>query len=681
MKLPTLLLLLLSGLGYVHGSGLLYPRPSETREVKTLDGIWQFRISPTNDSNIGFKQKWYARSLEQSGGEILMMPVPSSYNDVTTRADIRDFVGWAWYERTFFVPAAWLQQDSKVRIMLRFGSVHYTAKVVRTPFWLNFSFYIKQVSLLDQEHAGPIDVYRLPFGIRTITWTNSKILVNGKPFYFRGFGRHEDLNWVNSQLAMEHIGGHLPFEADVTSLLHRSANRLTVAVSNVLDPHTIPQGQVERPNDAGRYPPGYVINSYTFDFYNYAGIHRPVVLHAVPNSHVDNILVTSSIQNKQDGVVKFDINVKNKTALPLSCKVRILDSNGLEKIASDPMPIKKCAGSLLVSLLDQEHEGPIDVYRLPFGIRTITWTNSKILVNGKPFYFRGFGRHEDLNVRGKGLDLVMLVKDHNLMQWLGANSYRTSHYPYSEEDLDLSDRLGLVVISESPAVDLVVFDKPLLERHRTVMYELIRRDKNRACVLMWSLANEARTQQPASEAYFKYLATYVKYLDPTRPITMAINRAYNEDHGAAFMDVIALNQYFAWYSNTGRLELIARQVENDIRHWKKVHNKPIFVAEYGADAVAGLHSDPPSIWTEDYQVALMKENFKAFDKLREQGLLNGEMIWNFADFATAQGHTRVNGNKKGIFTRERQPKAAAHELKRRYHSLAKDIDQYYVQKK
>ncbi|KAF4520121.1 hypothetical protein B566_EDAN010277 [Ephemera danica] len=616
--LPTLLLLLLSGC-YVHGSGLLYPRPSETREVRTLDGVWQFRISPTNDPNIGFREQWYARPLKQSGGEILMMPVPASYNDVTTRADVRDFVGWAWYERTFFAPAAWLQKDSGVRIMLRFGSVHYAASV-----------------------------------------------------------------WVNSQLAMEHIGGHLPFEADITSFLHPSANRLTVAVNNTLDPYTIPQGQVERPNDTDRYPPGYVINSYTFDFYNYAGIHRPVVLHAVPNSHVDDILVTSSIQNKQDGVVKFDINVKNNAALHISCKVRILDNNGSEKIASDPMPAEKCAGSLLVEdaqlwwpiymsptpgylytleviLLDQEHEGPIDVYRLPFGIRTITWTNSTILV------------------RGKGLDLVMLVKDHNLMQWLGANSYRTSHYPYSEENLELSDRLGLVVVSESPAVNLVVFDKPLLARHRTVMRELIRRDKNRACVLMWSLANEARSQQPASEAYFKDLASYVKHLDPTRPITMAINQPYNKDHGAAFMDVIAVNHYFAWYSDTGRLELIARQMENNIRQWKKVHNKPIFVSEYGADAVAGLHSDPPSVWTEDYQVALMKENFKAFDKLREQGLLNGEMIWNFADFATAQVYTRVNGNKKGIFTRERQPKAAAHELKNRYHSLAKEIDQYYVQ--
>lgn len=126
-----------------------------------------------------------------------------------------------------------------------------------------------------------------------------------------------------------------------------------------------------------------------------------------------------------------------------------------------------------VSLMQEESFKVIDVYRLPFGIRTITWNNSTILINGEPFYFRGLGRHEDTNVsdslmilsesrsdadswqvRGKGLDLVMVVKDHNLMRWLGANSYRTSHYPYSEESLELSDRYGIVVVAESPAVNL-----------------------------------------------------------------------------------------------------------------------------------------------------------------------------------------------------------------------------------
>jgi len=75
------------------------------------------------------------------------------------------------------------------------------------------------------------------------------------------------------------------------------------------------------------------------------------------------------------------------------------------------------------------------------------------------------------------------------------------------------------------------------------------------------------------------------------------------------------------------------------------------------------------VFTEDYQVELMEENFKAFDKLRDMGYLMGEMIWNFADFAVPQEYFRPTGCMKGMFTRERQPKAAARTLRRRYIQL------------
>ncbi|CAK1551180.1 unnamed protein product [Leptosia nina] len=94
------------------------------------------------------------------------------------------------------------------------------------------------------------------------------------------------------------------------------------------------------------------------------------------------------------------------------------------------------------------------------------------------------------------------------------------------------------------------------------------------------------------------------------------------------------------------------------------------MTEYGADTLAGLHLYPEYVWSEEYQVALMSEHFKAFDKLRQSGFFAGEFIWNFADFKTPQSITRVGGNKKGIFTRSRQPKASAHHLRSRYHSLA-----------
>jgi len=89
-----------------------------------------------------------------------------------------------------------------------------------------------------------------------------------------------------------------------------------------------------------------------------------------------------------------------------------------------------------------------------------------------------------------------------------------------------------------------------------------------------------------------------------------------------------------------------------------------------------LEQSPEFVFTEEYQIEYLKEHFKAFDTLRKDGLLAGEMIWNFADFMTVQGITRIVGNRKGIFTRDRQPKASAHLLRTRYHLLANETEGY-----
>lgn len=69
------------------------------------------------------------------------------------------------------------------------------------------------------------------------------------------------------------------------------------------------------------------------------------------------------------------------------------------------------------------------------------------------FYFKGFGKHEDSDIRGKGLDEALNVRDCELLKWIGANSFRTSHYPYAEEMMQMADQKGIVVIDEVPAVE------------------------------------------------------------------------------------------------------------------------------------------------------------------------------------------------------------------------------------
>ncbi|KAK7065378.1 hypothetical protein SK128_002911 [Halocaridina rubra] len=256
------------------------------------------------------------------------------------------------------------------------------------------------------------------------------------------------------------------------------------------------------------------------------------------------------------------------------------------------------------------------------------------------------------------------------MKWLGVNCFRTSHYPYAEEIMNMADEEGMMVIDESAAVNLINFDDQLLSTHITVMEELVRRDKNRPSVIMWSVANEPRSAQAPADKYFSAVVNATRAFDPTRPITAALNVNKYDDHAGKSMDVIMVNRYYSWYNDPGHLELIENQTVAEYIEWRDLYDKPMMISEYGAGAVIGLHKDPASMWSEEYQVNLMLNNFKAFDTLRSYGYFAGEMIWNFADFETDTSISRVAGNRKGMFTRNRQPKLSAHILRQRYHELA-----------
>uniref|UniRef100_UPI003AB0E4A4 beta-glucuronidase isoform X2 n=1 Tax=Centroberyx gerrardi TaxID=166262 RepID=UPI003AB0E4A4 len=315
-----------------------------------------------------------------------------------------------------------------------------------------------------------------------------------------------------------------------------------------------------------------------------------------------------------------------------------------------------------------------DVYTLPVGIRTVKVTSTQFLINNKPFYFHGVNKHEDSDIRGKGFDWSLIVKDFNLLKWLGANSFRTSHYPYAEEILQMCDRHGIVVIDECPGVgikDIRSFRNASLAHHLVVMDEMVRRDKNHPSVVMWSVANEPASEVPPAGLYFKTLITHTKALDPTRPVTYITDSNYARDKGAPYVDVLCVNSYFAWYHDPGHPEVIPIQLNTQFENWYGKYQKPIIQSEYGADVVPGLHNDPPMMFTEEYQKLVLQSYHSVFDQKRKEYVI-GELIWNFADFMTAQGVARVVGNKKGIFTRQRQPKAGAFILKERYWRLANE---------
>ncbi|XP_058457881.1 beta-glucuronidase isoform X3 [Malaya genurostris] len=610
--------------------GLLYPIESETREVKKLDGMWNFVRTDTTDPGKGLREKWYSDDLSKFRSTIAM-PVPSSYNDITEDAGLRDHVGTVWYDRRFFVPKSWTSQ----RVFVRFGSVHYDAIV-----------------------------------------------------------------WINGQQVIKHEFGHLPFEADISGVLNYGAeNRVTVLCDNVLLQTTVPQGKIlSQPVDGG----SEVVQTYTFDFFNYAGIHRTVALYTVPRVFIREVVVNTDLVG-DEGQIYYSVDSSVNATNDLQATVKVIDKDGTVvgvDIATGtalkgvvivknvkpwwPYLMHEDPGymyTMEVTLEGKSNEAsePVgdihDIYRLKVGVRVLEWNSTSLLINGQPIYFRGFGRHEDSDIRGKGLDYALLTKDFNLLKWVGANAYRTSHYPYSEESMQFADEHGIMIIDECPSVDTESYSQILLEKHKFSVEQLVHRDRNHPSVIMWSIANEPRTNQMAADAYFEAVAKYTRELDPSRPVTASIAVGVDDDRAAKHLDIVSFNRYNGWYQNAGKLNMITNRVMDEAHAWHTKHNKPVLMSEYGADTMEGLHLLPAYIWSEDYQSQVFSRHFRAFDRLRQEKFFIGEFVWNFADFKTAQTYTRVGGNKKGIFTRNRQPKAAAYLLRQRYHALAKEQQQ------
>lgn len=582
---------------------MLYPQANKLRELQSLDGFWEFQTDP---EGIGEHQGWML-GLPHSEP----MAVPSSFNELTADPENREYIGDFWYLYRFFVPAAWEKKLS----WIRFGSVNYRATV-----------------------------------------------------------------WINGWKVVEHEGGHLPFQAKISDFLNYGAeNIVAVKVNNILDWESVPPGFLRKVAGSERET-----LRYYFDFFNYAGIHGSVHLYATNRVYLEDVVIQTYLEEDK-ARVKYRLFIAGLLARQ---RVALLDAEGNEIVFSE---IEAKQGEFLltdfklwdidkpylyklkIELFDGDGNC-LDQYIEEFGIRTVTIQGERLLLNGKPVYLKGCCRHDDFDLVGRALNLPVIQKDLNLLKWLGANSLRTSHYPYAEELMRLTDRLGLLVIDEAPAVGMnswggpPVFDKEKINEqtqanHIRMLKELYQRDKNHPSVIMWSVGNEPNSAEIESRPYFEKVNQAIRDLDSTRPVTLVLCSEAIEDKCGDLFDVICVNRYFGWYTESGNLDAIEGLLKKDLDLWYEKYRKPVMLTEFGADAIAGFHSLPPQMFSEEYQVEFLRRFCKTLDQL---DYVIGEHVWVLADFMTAQGVRRVMGNKKGVFTRNRQPKMAAFFLKSRW---------------
>ncbi len=498
--------------------------------------------------------------------------VPASWNDQFE--DHREYLGPAWYQTRFDRPWGWEER----RVFLRFGSVNYLADV-----------------------------------------------------------------WLNGAKLGQHEGGHLPFEFDVMAQLRPEGNHLVVRVDGELAPDRVPPGNVpQHPLDT------FVTSNYpatSFDFFPFCGVQRPVLLYATPHEAITDVTVVTEIDGGT-GRVQVRLNRASADATMALLSLRghgaeitnevAFTGDATETVLTVPDAALWAPGSpnlydLTVEL--RRGDATVDRYSLAIGIRTIAVDGDRLLLNGQPITLTGFGRHEDFPITGRGLVPAVIVKDYALMEWIGANSFRTSHYPYSEQMMDMADRLGFLVIDETPAVSLF-FQEEGLERRLALCKQytenLIARDKNHPSVIMWSLANEPHSKRPPAVPFFRELYNLAKSLDSTRPITL-VNLQGVHDESFAFYDVVCLNRYNGWYVNSGRLEEGVAQLSAELDALYVQYPKPFILAEFGADTIPGWHAQPPEMFSEEYQAEMLTGYIKM---LNSKPFVVGQHVWNMCDFKT-----------------------------------------------
>lgn len=591
---------------------MLYPQQNDVRNLLDLSGLWAFRPDPHES---GVRDGWF-KALPAPR----TIAVPASWNEQF--GDLRDYLGLAWYSREFYVPSGWRGQ----RVFLRVGSANYAAQV-----------------------------------------------------------------WVNATFVGEHQGGHLPFAFDVTDLLvWDRPNVVAILVDARLTARRVPPGNIQ--TGIGGFLRSYP--NASFDFFPYAGIHRPVLLYAVPAAHIADVTAVTTLDGA-DGIVTVRVaqaggDLPGKVVLPgdgADLEAPLVFRDGAAE-ATLRVPHARLWGPddpylyrLTVTL---EEAGRVaDRYALDIGIRTIAVDGDRLLLNGRPIFLKGFGKHEDFPVHGRGLNLPLIVKDAGLLKWIGANSYRTSHYPYAEEALLMADREGFLIVDETPAVGLFFDDgeegiAARLAQCKQQIAELIARDKNHPSVIMWSIANEPIVSQggmaaamggpstlhAAAGPFFTELFELVRRLDPTRLVTVEAPIASGYVDWLTLCDVLCIHRYTGWYTLSGQLKAALEALAQDLDQLYAQYHKPIAITEFGADTLAGAHSEPAEMWTEEYQAEMLAGYL---DVAAARPYVVGMHVWNFADFKTGQSILRAGGlNRKGVFTRDRQPKMAAHLLRKRW---------------
>ena len=471
---------------------------------------------------------------------------------------------------------------------------------------------------------------------------------NTRLFVYFGAANYFADVYLNGEKIGQHEGGFTPFNFEITRLVRDTGNFLVVKVDN------------KRRRDA--------VPTLMTDWWNYGGLTRDVKLIETPATFVQDYLIQlkKGTLNHVSGWVKLNGNKQQvRVRIPEARIDRSFttDANGFAVIEFD-------ADLHLWSPDDPKlYEVWIDQVRDEIGFRTIETKGTEILLNGRPIFLRGVCMHEEAPLRGGRAnsreDAQMLL---GWARELGANFVRLAHYPHNEFTIREADRLGILLWSEIPVYWTIQWENPAtLENARNQLGEMIGRDKNRAAVVIWSVANETPLSEPRL-SFLKNLVSHARSLDPGRLISAAMERHYVNDTTLTiddplgeFLDVLGCNEYVGWYDGLPE--------KADRLEWKSKYDKPLIMSEFGGDALSGRHGDSSARWTEEYQENIYQHQIGMLKKIP---FLRGTAPWILMDFSSPRRPLpgiQDYWNRKGLVSNRGEKKKAFYVLQRWYKEL------------
>ncbi len=481
---------------------------------------------------------------------------------------------------------------------------------------------------------------------------------NNRVFVHFGAANYESDIYLNGKKLGKHIGGFTPFNYEITDLLKNEGNSLVVKVDNKRKREAVP-----------------TLNT---DWWNYGGITRDVTLVEVPQTFILDYSVQLKKGTTNNEIIGFVQLSRSATQQPVKISIPEL------KVSTDIMTDASGKATFSIKQKKLERWSPENpkLYQVvissnddkvtdKIGFRTIETRGSDILLNGKSVFLRGICIHEENALRGgraySAQDAQMLL---STAKELNCNYVRLAHYPHNEYMIRLADEMGILVWEEDPVYWTIQWDNPsTFENARQQLTDVISRDKNRASVIIWSMANETPVSDARTE-FLKKLAAHARVLDDTRLISAALevhgnpsnpNERIVEDPFAEYVDIVNFNQYVGWYDG------LPEKCDNI--NWTIKYNKPVMISEFGGSALQGKHGDALTRFTEEYQEDLYARTVKMLSKIPQFRGVSPWILYDFRSPKRVLPNVQDGWNRKGLVGQNGTKKKAFFVLKNFYNEM------------